>query len=120
MPDRARGNPGWSVYRTVPGATIGLVMPIYEFRCETCGARLEGLVPAGTDSIPCAECGAERTARVLSTPGAPMHLVKGRGEARKQEQRNAQLQAGARSKFKEARRKAREAKNRQGGTGGAA
>jgi putative FmdB family regulatory protein len=95
-------------------------MPIYEFTCEACGARLEGLVPAGTDSIPCTECGAERTVRVLSAPGAPMHLVKGRGEARKQEQRNARLQAGARSKFKEARRKAREAKNPGGGTGGAA
>jgi putative FmdB family regulatory protein len=95
-------------------------MPIYEFRCEACGARLEGLVPAGTDSIPCTVCGAERTVRVLSAPGAPLHLVKGRGEARKQERRNARLQAGARSKFKEARRKARESRNPGGGTGGTA
>ena len=95
-------------------------MPIYEFRCEACGALLEGLVPAGTDSIPCAECGAERTVRLLSAPGAPMHLVKGRGEARKQEQRNARLQADTRAQLKDARRKARETRSSEGGTGGAA
>ena len=95
-------------------------MPIYEFRCEACGARLEGLVPADTDSIPCPECGADRTARVLSAPGAPMHLVKGRGAAQKQEGQNARLQADARARLREARRKARETRKPGGGTGGAA
>jgi putative FmdB family regulatory protein len=90
-------------------------MPIYEFSCETCGARLERLVPVGTDSIRCTECGSERTVRVLSAPGAPMHLVKGPGAARKQEQRNARLQAKSRARFKEARQKARAARKPGGG-----
>ena len=91
-----------------------MLMPIYEFRCETCGARFEALVPVGTGSVECRECGAERTVRMFSAPGAPLHLVKTRGDARKQEGRNAQLQADARARFKEARRKARET----GGRGG--
>jgi len=88
-------------------------MPIYEFRCERCEARFEGLVPAGTDSIPCPECGAERTARVLSAPGAPMRLVKGTAARRAQEGRNAKLRGDAKKRFKDARRKARE--RRSGG-----
>ncbi len=90
-------------------------MPIYEFSCESCGARFEGLVPVGTESIPCPECSAERTRRVLSAPGAPMRLVKTGGSARKQEARNAKLHADTKARFKEARRKAREAKKGGGG-----
>ena len=32
-------------------------MPIYEFRCPSCGARFESLVPAGTTAAECPECG---------------------------------------------------------------
>ena len=92
-------------------------MPIYEFRCESCGARFEDLVPVGTGAIACPECSSERTERVLSAPGAPLHLVKTRGDARKQEQRNAKLHAATKARFKEARSKAREAKSKGGGGG---
>lgn len=95
-------------------------MPIYEFRCEDCGARFEGLYPAGTESAACRGCGSDRTARVMSAPGAPLHLVRTPREARKQERANAKLQADSRARFKasrEAARKARETKP-GGGTGG--
>jgi putative FmdB family regulatory protein len=87
-------------------------MPLYEFRCESCGARFEALAPVGTQSAGCPKCESERTVRVFSAPAPPQHLVKTRSEARKQEARNAALQSSARSRFKEARRKARE---RRGG-----
>ena len=90
-------------------------MPIYEFSCDACGARFESLVAVGTESVPCPECAAERTARVLSAPGAPPRLVKSPGAARRQEARNARLLGETKSRFKEVRRKAREAKNRGGG-----
>lgn len=80
-------------------------MPIYEFRCDSCAARFEALVDAGTDSTPCRACG-EVAARVLSAPAAPMSLVKGAGEKRRQERRNAQLRERARADFKAARRRA--------------
>ena len=83
-------------------------MPIYEFRCERCAARFEGLVPAGTDSVACPECGAPETVRILSAPGAPMSLVKGPGARSAQERRNAKLQADTKARFKERRRRARE------------
>ena len=83
-------------------------MPLYEFRCESCGARFEALAPVGTQSATCSECGGEQTVRVFSAPAPPPHLVKTKSEARKQEQRNAALQSSARKRFSEARRKARE------------
>lgn len=95
-------------------------MPIYEFRCEDCGGRFEGLYPAGTESTACRECGSERTVRVLSAPGAPMHLVKTPREARKQERANAKLHSDTKARFKAARQKAREAKKRPPGGGSAA
>lgn len=96
-------------------------MPIYEFACEECGARFEGLYPAGTESPRCRACGGGRTTRVLSAPGAPMHLVKAPGEARKQERANAKLQAAAKARFKAARERARRARGGgSGGEGGAA
>jgi putative FmdB family regulatory protein len=85
-------------------------MPMYEFRCRRCDARFESLVAAGTETSPCPECGADDASRVLSAPGAPMHLVKSGGAARRQEAQNARLQANAKARFKEARRKARRTK----------
>lgn len=91
-------------------------MPIYEFRCEECGARFEGLYDAGAERVPCRECGSTRTERVLSPPGAPFHLVKTPREARKQERANASLREAAKRRFKAARRRAREARRDPGGT----
>jgi len=93
-------------------------MPIYEFECEDCGGDFELIVPAGTDSPACPECGSERTLRRFSAPAATFKLVKSPGAARAQEQRNAKLHADTKATFKKRRRKAREAKRRVGGSGG--
>ena len=91
-------------------------MPMYEFDCEACGERFEDLVPAGTEATECRLCGSANTHRVLSAPGAPLKLVKTVGAARRQEAQNAKLHADTKARFKETRRKAREAK-KGGGSG---
>jgi putative FmdB family regulatory protein len=90
-----------------------MTMPIYEFRCERCDARFEDLVPAGTGSMPCPECGAAETGRVFSAPGVPPRLAKSPGARRAQEARNATLHSDTKARFKEGRRRARE--RRSGG-----
>ena len=89
-------------------------MPIYEFDCEECGAGFDDLVAAGTEHSVCPECGSERTTRRFSAPASHFKLVKSRGDARKQERRNAKLRADTKARFKESRRRAREAKGKGG------
>jgi putative FmdB family regulatory protein len=88
-------------------------MPLYEFRCEACGARFEQLAPVGTERVACPECSSERTVRRFSAPAPPPHLVKSRSEARKQAGRNAALQSSARKRFKQALKPVHEAKKRR-------
>jgi putative FmdB family regulatory protein len=85
-------------------------MPMYEFDCDACGERFEDLVAVGTESTECRNCGSAKTSRVFSAPGAPWKLVKTPGAAKRQEARNAKLHAATKARFKESRRKAREAK----------
>lgn len=44
-------------------------MPIYEYRCESCGENFEELVPARVDdsTVPCPRCGEHHAKRKLST-----------------------------------------------------
>jgi putative FmdB family regulatory protein len=79
-------------------------MPIYEFLCNECGNRFEGLSDAGTEAAACPRCGAQNAPRVLSTPGRPMRLVKSSGDRRKQERKNARLHSRAKERFSAARR----------------
>jgi putative FmdB family regulatory protein len=88
-------------------------MPIYEFRCESCGERFEALVDAGTESTECRSCGAAETRRVLSAQAAPLSLVKSPGETRKRERGNAELRERAKADFKAKRQRTRRA--RKGG-----
>jgi putative FmdB family regulatory protein len=83
-------------------------MPIYEFLCAACGERFEELVAAGTESASCRACAARGAERVLSAQATPFRLVKGPGDTRKQERRNAELGRRAKADFKERRRRARE------------
>jgi putative FmdB family regulatory protein len=82
-------------------------MPIYEFHCEACGTRFEGLVEAGTESARCRSCGSERTRRMYSPQGRPFGLLKTGGETRKQERKNAQLRERAKQRPGAARRAGR-------------
>lgn len=92
-------------------------MPMYEFDCPSCGERFEELVPAGTGSTPCPACATEETERAFSAPAAAWKLVKTPGAARQQQIRNASLHSETKTRFKETRRKHREAKRAKGGGG---
>jgi putative FmdB family regulatory protein len=83
-------------------------VPIYEFRCDSCGERFEALVDAGTESLDCRLCGAAGAPRALSAPAAPLNIVKSPGERRKQERRNAELRRRTKADFKARRARARE------------
>lgn len=98
--------PGFAVTGRPPG--YDRRVPIYEFRCDTCGQRFEALVEVGTRSLPCRVCGAAETARVLSAQAAPMGFVRSGPANRAQERKNAELRGRARSEFKARRRRARE------------
>jgi putative FmdB family regulatory protein len=92
-------------------------MPLYEFRCEHCGAGFEELVTAGTAAATCPSCGSEGARRTFSAQAAPFGLVKTRGEARTQERRNAKLREATKANFKAARRRAREGRSSSPGGG---
>jgi putative FmdB family regulatory protein len=87
-------------------------VPIYEFRCGSCGERFEALVAVGTTTEECRVCGAEGAERVLSAQAAPFGLVHSPGAARQQEARNAKLRAKTKADFKASRQRAREARKR--------
>jgi putative FmdB family regulatory protein len=72
-------------------------MPIYEFECHACGSRFEELAPPETGSLPCPECGSERTRRLLS-PQAPVRRL---------------VRTGPRVRAEEAARRNREEARRQ-------
>jgi putative FmdB family regulatory protein len=43
-------------------------VPIFEYDCESCGARFDVLVRSGDDEPPsCAECGAKKCHKIFST-----------------------------------------------------
>ena len=89
-------------------------MPIYEFRCQACGAEFEALVAVGAQP-PCAECAQPRARRVYSPPAAPFRLVATPAGARRRERRNAALRADAKARFRAARSPARSAPGRSDG-----
>jgi len=93
-------------------------MPLYEFECERCGARFEELVAAGTTAAACQRCGSDRTRRRYSAQAASFQVVKSRGNARKQEARNAELKSRTKADFKRRRQAAQDARAKAGGSGG--
>jgi len=105
------------ITRSGSAATIAPAMPIYEFECEECGARFEELTSVGARPA-CPTCGSRQTKRRYSAQAPMSRLVKSRGDARKQEAKNAQLHAKAKSDFKAKRQRARAAKQAQKGGGG--
>jgi putative FmdB family regulatory protein len=90
-------------------------MPIYEYRCGACGERSEELASADSAAPACPRCGAE-TERLFSAQATPFDIVRTPGAMRKQERRNAELQARAKARLKARRRQIR--RSRSGGGGG--
>lgn len=90
-------------------------MPIYEFRCESCGERFDALVDVGTESAECRLCGVPGAVRVFSAQAAPFSLVKTPGAARRQEASNSKLRARTKADFKARRKRARESRQGKGG-----
>jgi putative FmdB family regulatory protein len=84
-------------------------MPIYEYRCRDCGERFEELTAADAADPACPRCGGE-TERLLSAQAAPFDIVRTPAAMRKQERRNAELQAGAKARFKARREQIRRAR----------
>jgi putative FmdB family regulatory protein len=41
-------------------------MPLYEYRCESCGKRFEELVLSSRDRVPCPDCGSDEVEREFS------------------------------------------------------
>ena len=80
-------------------------MPIYEFECAACAVRFEELVPAGTEAVPCASCGAVGAERRLSS------FALGRQptatQRRRMEDARGTNRDGARQRFKQGLAKAR-------------
>jgi putative FmdB family regulatory protein len=85
-------------------------VPLYEFDCETCGARFEEIVPAGC-TVPCPACGGERVSRVFSQIAPPRVPVGLFGKAA--------AESNARRKEREAQKKERfvEQRKRKRGEG---
>jgi putative FmdB family regulatory protein len=88
-------------------------VPIYEFRCGSCGERFEALVDVGTATEECRLCGATGAERVMSAQAPPFGLVHTPGSAKRQEARNAQLRSKTKADFKQRRQAARAAKARK-------
>jgi putative FmdB family regulatory protein len=79
-------------------------MPIYEFECEKCGASFEELVPAGTEAIPCPECGSGRTRRLISTVSPPGRTPRG-ARVRSEESRRREKVAARQDRITESRKR---------------
>jgi putative FmdB family regulatory protein len=51
-------------------------MPIYEYRCQSCGHRFEKLVKMSAPTPECPECGADEAKKLVSASG---FILKGGG-----------------------------------------
>jgi putative FmdB family regulatory protein len=79
-------------------------MPIYEFECEGCGARFEELVAADAGGVPCPECGAVRTRRLISGFSPPGRQPRG-ARVRADESRRTEREAARQDRLSESRKK---------------
>jgi putative FmdB family regulatory protein len=78
-------------------------MPIFEFKCEECGARFEELVAVGT-SVPCPQCGGERTRRLYSQVSPPGQQPRG-AKVRADESRRREREAARQDRISESRKR---------------
>jgi putative FmdB family regulatory protein len=81
-------------------------MPLYDFRCNSCGERFEEFASPGK-TVPCPACGAPEAERVLGSFAGPF-TVAPRGLAA----RRSNAQRRAREELRAERRAEREARRR--------
>ena len=79
-------------------------MPIYEFQCEQCGARFEELVPGGTESAPCAECGSAGARRAIPSSISPPGRLPRGPAVRDSESRRREREAARSERLGETRK----------------
>lgn len=53
-------------------------MPIFEYRCASCGHEFEALVRPGKPGPRCASCGADGVERLLSLPAVRSETTRGK------------------------------------------
>jgi putative FmdB family regulatory protein len=81
-----------------------VLVPIYEFECEECGARFEELVAAGVVEVACPECGSARTRRLISPVSPPGRQPRG-AAVRSDESRRGEREAARQDRIAESRKK---------------
>jgi len=79
-------------------------VPVYEFECEECGRRFEELTGSETRALPCPECGAERTKRLLSRVSPAGRQPRG-AKVRSDESRRGEREAARSERLSESKRK---------------
>ncbi|MBR0225873.1 MAG: zinc ribbon domain-containing protein [Thermoguttaceae bacterium] len=45
-------------------------MPIYEYKCNKCGATFEALIRSSSEAPQCPECNSKEVGRLMSAPAA--------------------------------------------------
>ncbi|HTG01206.1 MAG TPA: zinc ribbon domain-containing protein [Nitrospirota bacterium] len=56
-------------------------MPVYEYRCGSCGALFEKIVFGAASKILCEQCGSPNTEKLLSRFGLGRSSTEGQGSA---------------------------------------
>ena len=79
-------------------------MPIYEFRCESCGESFEELVAGEGAAPPCPACGTADAERVLSNVSPPARIVPRGPKVRDSESRRSEREAGRKERIADARK----------------
>jgi putative FmdB family regulatory protein len=78
-------------------------MPIFEFKCEECGARFEELVAVGAAAT-CPSCGSERTERLYSPLSPPTRQPRG-AKVRSDESQRREREAARQDRLAQSRKK---------------
>ena len=78
-------------------------MPMFEFKCEECGARFEELTAAGTP-VPCPQCGSERVRRLYSEVAPPGRQPRG-ARVRADESQRREREAARQDRISESRKR---------------
>lgn len=80
-------------------------VPLYEFKCRSCGHRFEELIGhhgADADKVKCPECEAERPQRLISSY-APINQQLTAKQKRRIEDKRGTNRGGAKQRFKQQR-----------------